>query len=99
MSELRLKPKAKHDLQDIWWFIAQDNPNNADKFIDRIYETLLVLADHPKMGVKRDEIETGIRSHVIGNYSIFYHPLEAGVEIIRILHSARDIDSFFSISG
>lgn len=95
MAELRLKPKAKHDLQDIWWFIAQDNLNNADKFIDRIYETLLVLADYPNMGVSRDELEYGIRSHTIGYYTIFYNPLEVGVEIVRILHGARDIENIF----
>lgn len=95
MPRLLVRPEAKSDLDEIWWYIAQDNPNNADKFLDRIQETLLTLADHPIMGISRDQIKNGIRSHIVGNYLIFYFPLQDGVDIIRVMNRVRDIESLF----
>ena len=96
MSVLTIKPKAKDDLQDIWWFIAQDSPNNADKHLDRIYDSMLILADNPQLGIQRESIARGLRSHVIGNYVVFYSPIENGVDIIRVLHGARDIEKLLA---
>jgi toxin ParE1/3/4 len=31
----------------------------------------------------------------MGNYIVFYRPLEDGVKIVRVLHAARDIDAAF----
>jgi toxin ParE1/3/4 len=36
-----------------------------------------------------------LRSLSVGNYLIFYRPLADGIEIVRVLHGARDIDSLF----
>jgi len=66
------RPEAENDLVDIWLYIALDNPSNADRFLDRIQESCLALANFPQMGTKRDELKTGLRSHTIGRYLIFY---------------------------
>ena len=34
-----------------------------------------------------------IRSMPVGRYVIFYLPLPSGIEIVRVLHGARDIES------
>ncbi|MEI6068250.1 MAG: type II toxin-antitoxin system RelE/ParE family toxin [Methylococcaceae bacterium] len=47
MPRLLKRPEAKNDLEEIWWFIAQDSPDNADKFFDRIQDSCLTLADFP----------------------------------------------------
>ncbi|WP_026603648.1 type II toxin-antitoxin system RelE/ParE family toxin [Methylomonas sp. 11b] len=93
MPRLLIRPEAESDLDEIWWYIAQDSPNQADKFLDRIQETLLALADYPKMGSCRDEIKNGVRSHSVGNYLIFYFPLHDGIDIIRVMNKARDIEN------
>jgi len=86
------RPEAESDLEEIWWHIAQDSPNNADSFLDRIQETCSALADYPQMGVSRAELTLNLRSHTVGNYLVFYFPLEDGIEIVRILHRSRDIE-------
>lgn len=93
MPRLLKKPEAENDLDEIWWHIAQDNPHNADKFLDRIEERCWALADFPKMGISRDELKAGLRSQPVGNYLIFYFPLEDGVDIVRIIHGSRDIEN------
>ena len=47
-------------------------------------------------GVRRRRIPSpGIRSMPFGRYVIFYAPFVDGIDIIRVLHSARDIDAVF----
>jgi toxin ParE1/3/4 len=89
------RPEAENDLEEIWWYIAQDSLHNADRFLDRIQETSVALAEFPQIGMKRDELKVDLRSHPIGHYLIFYFPLEDGVDIIRVLHGSRDIESLF----
>jgi plasmid stabilization system protein ParE len=36
MLRIHKSPEAENDLDEIWWYIAQDNPGNADKFIDEM---------------------------------------------------------------
>lgn len=95
MPRLLIRPEAENDLDEIWWYIAQDSPNNADKFLDRIQGSCLSLADFPQIGTNRDEIISGLRSQPVGHYLIFYFQLEDGIEIVRVLHGSRDIKSLF----
>ncbi len=44
----------------------------------------------------RPELGEGIRSFPSGNYVIFYRTVEGGIEIMRVLHGARDIEKIFA---
>ncbi|MDP1774020.1 MAG: type II toxin-antitoxin system RelE/ParE family toxin [Methylobacter sp.] len=50
MPRLLKRPEAESDLDEIWWYIAQDSQHNADMFLDRIQEKCLLLAEFPQMG-------------------------------------------------
>ena len=93
MPRLLKRPEAENDLDEIWWYIAQDSPHQADRFLDRLQERFLALADFPKMGTSRDDLQAGLRSQPVGNYLIFYFPLADGIEIVRVLHGSRDVAS------
>jgi plasmid stabilization system protein ParE len=43
-------PLAETDLEEIWWYIAQDNPDAADRFLEKIEEPCSTLANFPQMG-------------------------------------------------
>jgi toxin ParE1/3/4 len=94
MPRVLKRPQAEADLDDIWWYIAQDSPQNADRFLDRIHDKCLVLAEFPQMGVGQDELKPNLRSFSVGNYLIFYFPIENGIDIVRVLQGARDIEGF-----
>jgi toxin ParE1/3/4 len=51
-----------------------------------------VLGQYPKIGPDRSNIVPGVRSFPVGNYLIFYREISQGVEIIRVLHGARNLD-------
>ena len=53
------------------------------------------LAQFPEMGANREELMPGLRSLPVGNYLVFYLPIERGIEIVRILPGMRDIDALF----
>ena len=40
----------------------------------------------------RSDIVPGVRSFPVGNYLIFYRETGQGIEIIRVLHGARNLD-------
>jgi plasmid stabilization system protein ParE len=50
MPTILRRPRASADLSEIWEFIAQENIERADAFIDRIDEKFRVLAAQPLMG-------------------------------------------------
>lgn len=93
MPRVLKRPAAENDLDDIWWYIAQDSPDNADRFLDRLEESFSALANFPKMGMSRDDIQADLRSQPVGKYLIFYLPLADGIEIVRVLHGSRDVES------
>jgi len=95
VAPLRISPRASEDLLEIWSYIADDSEANADGFIDKIYETMELLARQPGLGRRRDELALGIQSFLVGRYIIFYRVVAGAIEIVRVLHGARDIENIF----
>jgi toxin ParE1/3/4 len=95
MSQYRVSDAARADLEDIWFFIAQDIPSAADRFIRAIVSRFPTLAPMPHLGREREELAPRLRSLPLRRYNIFYRPMEDGVEIIRVLHGARDLPPLF----
>ncbi|CAN5309088.1 type II toxin-antitoxin system RelE/ParE family toxin [soil metagenome] len=80
----------------MWDYIAEDSVARADDWVDRLDETLMLLSTQPLMGRDRRNLADGLRSHPFGRYVIFYMPSSDGIEVARLLHSARDIDTLFA---
>jgi antitoxin ParD1/3/4 len=51
-----LTPQATADLDAIWWFIAEDSRDAADRVEIEIAATCRRLAKHPLMGTKREDV-------------------------------------------
>jgi toxin ParE1/3/4 len=95
MPQIRISPRASEDLIEIWSYIADDSPANADVFVDKLHEKLQVLAGQPGSGRRREELAPGIQSFPFGRYIIFYHAVANSIEVVRVLHGARDVESIF----
>ncbi len=95
MAQLRISPRATEDLIEIWSYIADDSAANADAFIDKIYEKMEMMVRQPGSGRRRDELALGIQSFPLGRYIIFYRVVAGAIEIVRVLHGARDIENLF----
>ena len=96
---IRRRPLAADDIAEIWDHIADDSLRAADRWIDQLDEQFALLSSQPLMGRSRDELAPGLRSFPFGRYVIFYEPIEGGIDIVRLLHSARDVDAQFGEPG
>ena len=95
MNQLRVSPEAREDLDEIWLYIAQDNPEAADKYIHTIVSRFPKLAGMPLMGRERPELSPGLRSFVVGHHVIFYRLFDGGIEVARALDGVRDLPPLF----
>ena len=48
-----------------------------------------------KLGAARPDIATEVRYLTVGNYLILYRELSNSVEIVRVLHGARNLEAIF----
>lgn len=94
-NKYQLSQPAREDLKEIWRYIAEKTPQSADKFMREFAKKFQLIADNPKIGQIQDEFILNLRSFPYKNYVVFYFPTEDGVEIYRVLHGSRDIDSLF----
>lgn len=88
---------ARQDVLDHFQYIGLDSPDAARRFNGCFKTTLKTLLAFPEMGrshpFENPELQD-IRFFPIKDfdkYLIFYRLTMAGVEVIRVLHAARDI--------
>jgi len=99
MSErFRLSGPAEQDLDDIWKYLSSRNASAADQLLDRLWQRFGFLAQHRGVGQQQNQIQPGLRAFPESSYVVYFRPAEAedhDIEIVRILHGARDAPKQF----
>lgn len=95
MPTLIVSPLAEEDLEEIWSFVAERDVEAADRLIDEITSRFDHLLAYPEAGRARHDLLVNLRSLPVKRYVIFYQPTDDGVEIFRVLHGSRDVQSEF----
>jgi toxin ParE1/3/4 len=95
-----VRPAADRDLGDqAEYLAAHQNLETSLRFYRAAEETLRLLASQPKMGKLtqyRNPLLAGVRVLPLKHFPkhlVFYRPLEHGIEVVRVLHGARDVES------
>lgn len=94
--------QARRDLIEIADFIARDNLEAAERFLDAADAAFRLLSKMPEMGTHCgfESSETvGARVWSIRefeNYLVFYRPIDRGIQVVRVLHGSRDIPELFA---
>lgn len=91
MTRIVFRPEAEADLTAIALYVAQHSPARAHALIDRLRKRCTMLETHPHAGRPRPELGDGLRSLVERPYVLIYRAVADGVEIVAILHGARDL--------
>lgn len=98
-ARLRVTPAADGDLDNQAAYLAANaSLKTALRFYDAAATTFEKIARMPGLGELRDSANprlSGLRVWRLEGFEkhlIFYRPTEHGVEIVRVLHGARDID-------
>ncbi|MEA2585180.1 MAG: toxin ParE1/3/4 [Thermomicrobiales bacterium] len=55
------------------------------------------LRDNPQLGVAREVLYPGLRSHPVEVHVLYYRIQGNVIEIVRILHSRQDADAVFRV--
>jgi toxin ParE1/3/4 len=95
MSRLEFTGPARADLQEIQDYIAGDSVEAAERWVGILETECRKLAEMPGLGRRRDELAPDLRSVPVGVYIIVYRQIVDGVQIIRVLHGARDYEGLF----
>ncbi|MBZ0188017.1 MAG: type II toxin-antitoxin system RelE/ParE family toxin [Candidatus Obscuribacterales bacterium] len=93
--KLFITSAAELDLEEIEAHISSDNPAAADRFLQLLLSRLNLLAEMPGIGRRRNKYARGVRSIAEGNYIIVYRVKNDTVEVLRVLHGARDPERVF----
>jgi toxin ParE1/3/4 len=97
---IRRRPHAITAIIDQAEYIGQDSLSAAERFLDATEATLreleaipclvpwqALVSEDPRLADLRIRRVVGFRNHLI-----FYRPIDGGIEVVHLLHAARDID-------
>ena len=90
MSGYALHPEAYADLDDIRGYIAQENPDAADRVITEIFDTIRGLVPLPGQGHRRPDLTSRpLRFSLVRDYLIAYAPDEKPLWVVAVMHGRR----------
>jgi len=90
-------PQANEDSDVFFLYLAEDSPRTANRFLDKLEETLSLIANFPQLAsvFESENIELqGMGWFPVNdfpNHLIFYIPDDSQITVVRILHKAQNI--------
>ncbi|MGD0792875.1 MAG: type II toxin-antitoxin system RelE/ParE family toxin [Terriglobales bacterium] len=89
-SGYALHPEAFADLDEIRDFIAQENPDAADRVMLEIFDAIRGLVPFPHRGHRRPELSSRpLRFTLVREYLIAYAPEERPLWVAAVMHGRR----------
>ena len=83
------------DLEDIWDYIAADNTEAADRWIEKLFDAFDAIDRSPGIGHKREDLTAyPVLFWTVGAYLIIYRVECQPIEIVAVTQGSRDVPSF-----
>ena len=90
-SGYALHLEAYADLDDIRYYLAQENPDAADRVMADIFDSLRRVVRFPHQGHRRPDLTSRpLRFILVRDYLIAYAPEEKPLWVVAILHGRRN---------
>jgi toxin ParE1/3/4 len=83
-------PQSIADLQDIWDYVAEDNPRAATELVCAVRAKAEYLSRYPRLGRPGRGKQLRYLLVVGTPYFIVYRLSKVDIEIARVIHGARD---------
>ena len=100
MRKVHLTPRANQDIDEQFAYLAEHaSLDIALQLLDATQEAFQTLLQMPEMGIKRNFRNPALQQlrmwSIKGfqHHFIFYRPTDKGIDVIRVLHRARDLGS------
>ncbi len=95
MSRYDLSRGALLELDEIWSYIAQDNLDAADRWVEKLLEACETLGRNPQIGHARAEItDKSVLFWPVDTYLIVYQVHPNHIDVLAITQGSRDIPSY-----
>lgn len=95
MAQIDWTEEARRWLEDIFEYIAADNPESAAQTVEGIFERAQVLAQYPELGHRYLHSERNVRILLFGHYRIAYLIKSDGnIDILGVFHGSLDITKY-----
>lgn len=95
MAQVSWTLEAQRWLEDIFEYIAAENPDAASQTVLGIYEKVQVLEGHPEIGHRYWASTRHVRVLLYGHYRITYLIKDSGdIDILGVFHGALDISRY-----
>lgn len=92
-KEVRLRPKARADLEAIWLYTAEHwSLKQADIYHGRIVEILTALASGQLRGRSAEHVRPGYLKYPAVSHVIWFREADYGIDVVRILHGQMDVE-------
>lgn len=92
MRRYSVSPQAKEDLRDIRNYIAADSAAAARRVLANFTSAFESLARMPRQGHRRTDLtDKPVLFWPVGSYLIVYNAASQPIQIVRVLHGARDV--------
>lgn len=100
-KKILTRAKADEDIYEQALYIARDSLKAAERYAFTVEKTIASLAENPKLGSlykSRTVRFKGLRKLPVPGFKdiIFYLESADTIEVVRILHGARDIPTILS---
>ncbi len=90
MTGYALHAEAFADLDGIREYIAEDNPDAADRVITEIFEGIRALVPFPEQGYRRPNLTSRpLRFKLVREYVIAYAPERRPLWVVAVFHGRR----------
>ncbi len=100
MKRFILTSRARQDVNEIWDYIANENIEAADRVLEALEHAMTKLAKNPGIGHWREELtDKQHRFFLVYSYLIVYRNLTKPLQVIRVLHAARDVQSLLGLAS
>lgn len=86
-KEIRLRPVAVQNLQDIWDYTAAKwSPDHAVRYLRGLEACFDTLAAYPRIGRMVAQIRPTVFVHRCQSHLIIYMPLDSVLDVIAVSH-------------
>lgn len=94
MPRVTRAAQADNDIADLLVYLSRQSPAAAARFRAALGSVSRSLARSSRLGRPRPDIGPTLRSHpFLNTYIIYYRIIPNGIEIARVFHGARDVDT------
>jgi len=98
VTSVYVTPAAREDLRGIGDYVRRESPAAAKKVVRAIRGEMTRLGSLPGIGHLREDLgDETLRVWPVYSYLLIYRADKGPVEIVRIIHGARDLRQLFGM--